>query len=233
MTRAPIPLLLTRPGAQNDRLWAALSADCRAQLTPVATPLMQIVPLDPPAGLGDVGDVIFTSAAAVDLAPQGAGRRAFCVGMATTQAAREAGWQAQMAGATAETLIARLIAAQPQTLTHFRGTHSRGDVARRLTAAGHVLREMVLYDQRLLPLSTAARAALDGPIPAIVPLFSPRMAAHFAAQTPAGSGQIAALSPAVAQALGPLNRGVMVAATPDLPAMALLIEKIMRRSVAG
>lgn len=72
----------------------------------------------------------------------------------------------------------------PAPLYHFSGRHVRGDIAGTLSKAGHTVTRVALYDQRLLPLSQAALGTLSTQNPVIVPLFSPRAAAHFAAQAP-------------------------------------------------
>ncbi|ASM74000.1 MULTISPECIES: uroporphyrinogen-III synthase [Roseobacteraceae] len=182
MSRHRITLLMTRPEAGSHGFVAALPDAVTQSCEVVISPLIRIEPLtvDTP----DCDAAVFTSAHGVAHAPQALGRRAFCVGNATTDAAAKAGWQAQHSGQDAETLVAALIAAQPQgRLVHFSGTHTRGDVVGHLRAAGLTADSVAVYDQVLLPLTEAAQNRLNGTNPVIVPLFSSRSALHFSQST--------------------------------------------------
>jgi uroporphyrinogen-III synthase len=138
-----------------------------------------------------------------------------------------------MAGENADALVARLFAAEPQALTHLRGVHSRGDVAGRLRKAGHDVTEAVLYDQVLLPLAAMARQALNAQHRCVVPLFSPRAAAHFMQIAPGADVEVAALSPAVADVLAGGGAPVAIADRPDIGSMAQLVEKLIVNGPAG
>lgn len=83
-----------------------------------------------------------------------------------------------MDGLDAEALIATL-SERPQIgpLLHLAGRHRRADIAGILGAAGLKVETATVYDQTLLPLSTAAQTLLKGPNPVIVPLFSAQRAA--------------------------------------------------------
>ncbi len=222
-------LLLTRPqpGAAQflDRLSPALRDGA------VISPLIEITATGEPVDLSPYAGVIFTSANAVAHAPLGEGRPAYCVGPQTTAAAGKAGWQAQMVGLDAEALIATL-AERPQLgpLLHLAGRHRRADIAGILSASGQRVETATVYDQTLLPLSTAAQTLLSGPDPVIVPLFSPRSAQHFAREASSTERVIAlSISRAAAQALEALPLYAHdVAAEPTGEAMAEAVEKLFR-----
>ncbi|WP_415639335.1 uroporphyrinogen-III synthase, partial [Paracoccus nototheniae] len=91
---------------------------------------------------------------------------ALCVGGATADVARAAGFDVREGAGTADSLLP-LIAASPVPLIHPQGRH----VARALPVPG-----MVVYDQVPMPLNGAARDLLAGKGPVILPVFSPRSA---------------------------------------------------------
>ena len=176
---------MTRPAAAGTRFVDSLSPDTRARITPIFSPLIKIEPTGAPVDMTGITGAIFTSANGVRFAPPGAGRPAYCVGAATTEAAAQQGWHASQRGDTAADLIDSLRDAPPDgTLLHLSGVHTRGAVAATLSAAGLQVRHIAVYDQTLCPLSPDARQALLHGTPVIVPLFSPRTAQHFAAQAP-------------------------------------------------
>ncbi len=232
----PIPtLLMTRPRPASDRFVAALPPALRRRIAVCHNPLIEIVPRDGALDLGPARGLIFTSANGVAAAAAATDRRdlpCFCVGAATTRAARAAGWEATDCGPTGDALVTRLMADLPKApLLHLSGAHRSGDIAGRLSAAGCATAVHVLYDQELRPLGAAARAILERGGPAIVALFSPRTARQFAAEA-AGLGgyRVAALSAAVAEPLE--NRPetpVFIAERPDADAMAALVEKLANR----
>lgn len=230
-------LLMTRPRAASDRFVAALPAALRARLTVVHSPLLEIVRTTGAIDLADARGIVFTSANGVATAAGLTGRRdlpCFCVGEATTRAARAAGWTAHCAGENAEAMVAALIATPPEPpLMHLRGVHARGDVAARLTAAGTATRELAIYDQQMLSLTDAALALLNGPAPVIVPLFSPRTARQFA-DLAGGRAPllIAALSRAVADPLESLDNAVLeVAKCPDSAAMVETVARLAEQAI--
>ena len=197
---------MTRPRTAADRFVSEMPAPLRSQLSPLFSPLLEIVPVTGWQDITAEEVAIFTSRNGVVHGPDGNGRTAYCVGVATTAQARDRGWAAQRAGADASDLVATILADAPdRPLVHIRGTHTRGDVAERLAAMGQAVRDCVVYDQRLLPLTQHAQDALTGKTATIVPLFSPRTALQFARQAPSlTSTQVIALSPAVAEAATPL-----------------------------
>lgn len=190
-------LLLTRPRAASRRFAEGLQG---ANI--VIAPLMEIVGTGAEVSLGGVQGVILTSEAAVAFLPP-ARLPAYCVGPRTASAARAIGLEAEVCGPDAEGLVTAL---RPRLLKghflHVHGTHTRGDIAKRLTADGLVVTGIAAYDQRAAAPPPAFHEALAQP-ELIVPLFSPRSAGLFATAAPQlrSDTQIYALSQAVAEAL--------------------------------
>ena len=182
---------------------------------------------------GDSAGLIFSSANGVNAAALLNVDRslpAYCVGPATTQAAQNAGWDAQMRGATAQELVANLLKFKPRIpLFHLRGEHSRGNVAERLTESGLTTREQPIYRQQLLPLSDEASQAAEDNQPIIAPLFSPRTARHFA-DVWAGSAPLwlAAISEAAAEPLKTLRfERLKIADEPTPDKMQKAVKKLL------
>lgn len=232
----PIPtLLMTRPRPASDRFVAGLPSALRQRIAVCHNPLIEIVPRGGALDLGPARGLIFTSANGVAVAAAATARRdlpCFCVGAATTRAARAAGWEATDCGPTGDALVAYLMQDLPEApLLHLSGAHRSGDIAGRLTGAGCATAVHVLYDQELRPLSAEARALLERGGPVIVALFSLRTARQFAAQSAGLTGfHVVALSAVVAEPLR--NRAqspVFVAERPDAEAMAALVEKLANR----
>ncbi len=229
-------LLMTRPKAASERFVAQLPDDVRSCLQPIYSPLLDLQPTDTSIDLQDTRGLIFTSMNGVNVAArqlEGRDLPAFCVGVATTQAARKAGWDARFAGESSEVLIASLLNERPVSpLLHLRGEYSRGRLAETLTRLGLLVREAVIYQQRLLPFTEEALATLAGETPVLAPLFSPRTARQFA-DLHRGRAPLwlAALSEAVAKPLEslPFER-LKIAKRPESEAMARTIEKIVRRA---
>lgn len=124
---------------------------------------------------------------------------AFCVGDRTAEAARAAGFAVQSAQGDAEDLLRLILGQSRGPMVHLRGREARGDLARRLSAAGVPTTEIVVYAQEEQPLTEEAMALLTGSAPVVVPLFSPRSAEILGAfcQT------IAALAPLTVIAMSP------------------------------
>lgn len=202
-----VVLLMTRPLTAARRFVEALPADLLAKLQVIYSPLIEIRPLPGVADASGARGLIFTSANGVAAAEAPRDLPAYCVGEATAAAARENGWQAEACGGTADALVTNLLNTRPDgPLLHLRGTHTRGDVAARLTAGGIRCDEKVVYEQALLPLTAEAEAALAAQSLVIAPLFSPRTAQHFSKLCPAEARPFAVmLSSAVAEAAKALN----------------------------
>ncbi len=226
----PSSLLLTRTQADAARFVAQLDAGLLATTEIVIAPLLRIEGVDGAVDLDGASAVIFSSAKAVGFAPVGAGRRAYCVGAVTAEAAEAKGWRVQQVAQTADDLVAALDAAGP--LVHLSGRHQRGDIAERLTARGIPCTRQVLYDQPLQPLDPAAQRVLEGDKPVIVPLFSPRIAGQFAKEArDLTQAHVLAISPAVAEAFGAGRPAALrIAAEPTGIEMRRGVEKLLRET---
>lgn len=226
-----VPVLVTRPRAEAEAFAALLAEKFGTLVRPVVAPLMAVEYLAPSLPQGPFAGVIFTSAAGVaaavrlgaDLPPL-----AWCVGAKTAARAQSAGFHARSAEGDADALIAAILADPPRgKLLHLRGQDTRGAVAEWLNSAGIETVSAVIYRQAPQPLTPEARALLQGDGLVIVPLFSPRSAALFAAAAPdARAGlHLVAMSDAVAKAARDLPRRTLTrAARPDAGAMLDAVE---------
>lgn len=209
-------LIITRPAPDAARFAADVTA--RVDATIIISPLQKIVPVD---AVCDAAAVLFTSSNGVAQAARMGvtGLRAWCVGDRTAQQAQKAGFDALSAGGSAEDLIALILAEKPtENLTHIRGRETRGDIAPRLTAAGFLCADLIVYEQEALALSPAAISAIEGPHRVIIPLFSPRAATLLSEQVTFGPRvEFIAMSKTVADRLG--DRLVQVLDVPNGNAM--------------
>ncbi|MEL7092160.1 MAG: uroporphyrinogen-III synthase [Pseudomonadota bacterium] len=221
---------MTRPAAAAHGFVAGLPADVQHRITPIYSPLIDIVATQAHVDLGPDDAVIFTSANGVMHAPRGNGRLAYCIGQATTGTAQANGWRAVHRGDTAAELTESLLGSPPTApLVLLSGVHTRGDIARTLSDAGLQARQIAVYDQILEPLTQAAQTALAAPHPILVPLFSPRTAQQFAdqAQTLAHA-HIIALSDAVADGIAAhAAASLSICAAPNAAAMTMAIAEAL------
>lgn len=233
-TMAPATLLLTRPAEASARFLAAVEGLAGHPVAAVIAPLLTITMRALPPLKGPVGALVLTSehgaraAAGLGLPP---GLRAWCVGDRTAAVAAGAGLKPVSAGGDADALVAAILASDDAgPFVHVRGAHVRGDVARRLTAAGRPCDEVVAYVQEEAALTAAARALLAGPDPVILPLFSPRSVTVLAGQGPfAAPLDVVAISGAVAGAAASLApRSLRISPTPDGPGMARVTAALLR-----
>lgn len=226
-------LLMTRPYAASVRFVEQLSATVRARVDVCYAPLIRIAPIVDQIPLGNTGALIFTSTNTVELASALIPDRVlpvYCVGRATTKAAKDAGWAALFAGENADKLIETLTATRPnRPMLHLCGTHTRGAIPQRLTAAGIRTTSLALYDQITESLKEPAVEVLNGPFPVIVPLFSPRTARQFASQrVTLAPIWLAALSKEVAKPLELINyQELLVCNHPDSAAMSHCVESLV------
>ena len=214
----PATLLLTRPRAASEQFAEQVLARF-GDVKIVISPLLEIVHL-PFTDIDTPDGVIFTSRNGVDAWAR-AGRltdvACYCVGQATGNAARHIGFDPFVSGGTVEHLLNDLIEQAPSgRLLHIRGEFSRGDLSAHLTKAGINTGEVIAYEQRLLQLSPEAKKLLQGGARVIVPLFSPRTAAHFASSGPYGP-QVDKI--AISKAAAQTCQGARVAPSPDAEGM--------------
>ncbi|MFT3690836.1 uroporphyrinogen-III synthase [Paenirhodobacter sp.] len=229
MTTRPT-VLVTRPAEAAARFADAFRARFGADWPVVSAPLTEIVPTGTEVPQADV--LIFTSERGVTV--PGAGRLAYCVGTRTAQAARAAGFRVVTGPGEARGLCALILSERPRgRIVHARGLEVARPIAAELTRAGLPTAEVIVYRQQDLPLSPQARGLLDRPGPILVPLFSPRGAARFAAAARGARAMlwIAAISGAAARACTGAETGaerLEIAPSPDqggiLDAIAQLLK---------
>ncbi|RYH04247.1 uroporphyrinogen-III synthase [Salipiger sp. IMCC34102] len=212
MRHAPV-LVVTRPAPKGE---AFARAVCQDMARPPRVILSPAFAVQPTGAAVPGGDVIFTSARAVDIAPPGTGT-AWCVGDATAQAAEAKGWTARSARGDVEALVTLILSMRPAgPLTHLAGAQRRGDIARRLTQAGVRCETVELYTQVPLAPATALLDAAREGAPLVAPVFSPRSVAGLALAGRVAPLHIVAISAAVAHEAQRLNaERVLTAARPD------------------
>jgi len=180
-------VLITRaePGATKTANALALRG-----IEAISTPFLVIRDTDSiDADLSRVQALAFTSANGVRAWARLRSERkhtAWCVGAATEQAAREAGFtRTKSADGDVHALAERIIAAlEPEAgaILHVRGTHTAGDLSGALMRAGLRVHETIAYRADapgVLPSN--AKAALTGKLLSTVLFHSPRAAAAFTA----------------------------------------------------
>ncbi|QFS84710.1 uroporphyrinogen-III synthase [Roseivivax sp. THAF40] len=224
-------LLLTRPDAAANAFAGELEVEGIRPESILISPLIEISFTRQLPDMAPYLGLIFTSANGVHAYRDAGGPYrdiCFTVGDATARAAREAGLHPVSAQGSASDLTALILREAPAgPLLHLRGEHSRGAVAETLNSAGIETNSAVLYAQELVPLSKAARDALNGKLPVVAPFFSPRTARAFADHGPFTAPlYLAAMSEAVAAPLQPL--GAMALETAAQPNGTSL-----RRTVKG
>ncbi len=199
----------------------------------VISPLTEIVSLGSgEIALDGVAGLIFTSQNGVRAFLQRSGRRdipAWCVGDRTAAVAAGAGLRASSAGGDGASLAALLLEKGIRgPLLHLRGAQQAFDLVGALSRAGLSARDEVIYEQRPLPLTDAARGLLGSSAPVLAPLFSPGAARLFRDATVGVRAPLYlfALSAAVGAALSDCAcTALKIASRPDAEAMmALLVD---------
>ncbi len=233
----PPTVLLTRPKAQSDSFAQSLRAQVpglRVVISPLMVPVFVAVTLPE----GPLQGVILTSQTGAEAARHLRAHLpdlAYCVGDRTAQVARDAGFRVLSAQGDAEALLKLILRENAQDLIHLRGREARGDLAQRLSAAGVVTQERIVYAQESQPLTEEAAALLTGNESVLVPLFSPRSAEILGAEwhrlAATAPLTVIAISAAVAQAATFSATPPVIAAHPDTPSMltALLAQAVRLR----
>ena len=158
----------TQPGADAtaDRVRAL-------GFTPVIAPLLRVERTDAPASSGE--DIAFTSANGPRHYNGSVAGTAWCVGEATADAARAAGFtDIRVGGGDVASLAAMMATELRRPVLHWAGAHVRGDLSGVLSEAGHDARRVVAY--RAVAVESPP---LDRPVD-IVLFHSPRAAEVFA-----------------------------------------------------
>lgn len=223
-------ILLTRPPDPEGRFRHALEARFAAPV--LDSPLMRPVFLTPAPRAGAFAGHVLSSETGV-LAARRLGLAApvaHCVGERTRAMATASGYGPGVTGRDADDLVAALLARRAAgPLLHLHGQDTRGDIAARLTAGGLPTAALAVYEMQPAPLPPEARALLDGTAPVAIPVFSPRSAALLVAAIGHARAPLwlAALSPAVAQALAPLPAVLCeTAPTPDAAGMLTALARM-------
>jgi uroporphyrinogen-III synthase len=220
MSDARPTVIVTRPERAALRFAAMLEPALNGRAKTLIAPMIEIVPEPVNRDLSQYQTLIFTSENAI-LSLSGneeiAGRIAYCVGDRTAETARSAGFAAVSAAGDVMALEARLLDdSPPGPWLHLGGVHRSGDLAGKLTRAGHRTDQVVAYRQESKPLSADAERALrEGRT--ILPVFSPRSAKLLseAVPTDAEPPLVVAISRAAAQAWSAPARSVRIALDPD------------------
>jgi uroporphyrinogen-III synthase len=232
---SPLPrILVTRsePGASEtaQRLRAA-------GFDAIVEPLFVIAPID--AAIPEFDALAFTSAnGARQFARLSLRRdaRVFCVGARTAQAARDTGFtEVISADGDVEALVDLIARKLPHEmrLLHVGNAESRGDLAERLSAAGHVARFVPIF--HAVPVQSpgprlAALLAREAQIDAVM-VHSPRAAAILAGFVDSAGGSalppIVAISEAAAAPLADHAARIEIAATPDESALVSALARLV------
>ena len=220
-----IAVLITRPERSGLALADQLRTRWGCGVEMVLSPIMRIEDTGATPELQQAKTLIFTSQHGVAAFVRQSDRRdlpCYAVGPATAEIARSEGFNVIATAGDAESLLAEVMAARPPSpCLHIRGDHAAGEVAQRLTAAGVLTTEAVLYRQTAQPLSNQAQECLRRETPVILPLYSPRSAELLFSELRATAPlYVAALSTNVAAQVpkGSVN-SLSVAKRPEAEAM--------------
>ena len=229
--------LITRPEPEAGPF--AERVEQELGLETVVSPLMKYVYPKLSIQIDSFQGVILTSAAAVPALTAlnvPSSMPIYAVGAKTAHVAGSSGFDAVAGPGDAQGLINFLAGRDVAgPLIHLRGAHTRGDVAKNLTSRGIKTSEMVVYQQLEADLNAAAKRALAGERPVVVPLFSPRTADILARSAPFSAPiHIVAMSDAVAQSCARFaTAAIRVADTPDAAAMLQGVKDVASQHGAG
>ena len=217
-------IVLTRPEKEardfSNRILSRLP-----EVKIIISPLITIKFTKPKVDLTAFEGIIFTSSNGVEAVknlsiPQN--MPCFAVGPKTAQKASELGFLASQGPGNSDDLIT-LILSRPSfgRLLHISGEHTRGNISKQLTQAGHSCERIVAYKQETLSLTTEALDAFKRGKPLILPLFSPRTAQLLITQNvPLEQSYMIALSEAVAEPFKGFNvSSLTVAKAPNSDSM--------------
>lgn len=166
---------MTRPIGSGRRLLGELQAAMADTIPVIEAPVLEIEPIRDWPVLPDEADLIVTSAHAVRGSLDG--RRVYCVGRRTSDAALREGARIVAEAPDAESLIRVLSSADRSVpLIHLCGSHKAVDITGELTRIGFECKDLPVYAQRAVTLSSDAKRVLEGEEGAVLPLFSPRTA---------------------------------------------------------
>lgn len=187
-------ILLTRPKAQSEAFAEVLRRRIDRDIPILVSPILEIrtVPLSDEGGRPAF--LVLTSVHAVPAIAGDErlrGLRAYCVGDATSDAARLAGADAVSAGGTARELMDQIRLERPVgTGLYLRGRHVSTDLVDGLREVGIELKSSIVYDQLSRPLSGPARALLERSGEVVLPIFSARSARLLAGEAGASNARV-------------------------------------------
>ncbi|MEO0915881.1 MAG: uroporphyrinogen-III synthase [Pseudomonadota bacterium] len=220
MADAASVLVLTRPEAQSQSFLDAVCAGLKRNADAIISPVLRIEPVSFDVRLEDYRTIIVTSQNALPAAGSRLkGLQVRTVGAGTAVAAQRLGADAMSLGKDVDDLLKRSDEIEGPVI-HLRGTHTRGDLVKRLRQAGIIAEGCVVYDQVAQQLTPEAQAALANGS-AIVPVFSPRSAALVSAHIVHEGTLVIAISETTAAEWNAPGQ-IRVANRPDLQAMLVL-----------
>lgn len=230
----PLPIvLITRSQPSADRFARQLCAGLNGQVQPLIAPLWQSQAVEVTQDLSTAEGVVFTSQNAVRHLPARGlvrGMPAFCVGDATAEAARAAGFRTFSAAGTSEDLIALIAGHQPQgRLVYLRGADVSRQIVPPLAQHGVQIDEVIVYRQVPVPLPPGICAQIAHAPAVIAPVFSARSATRLVQVLPTTVApilvSISAHVSAVLQELGyPASR---ISAEPTAQGLISAIAKVV------
>lgn len=136
-------VLITRPAQRAARFLEELRA-VAGPFRPLVSPAFELEGVNYARGPFD--GAIFTSSAAVEFAPNGEGRVAWCVGRKTAEVAERQGYVVKVGAGNADDLSKMILHERPAgELIYFRGENVRVNVKAVLESAGIPCAEVVAY----------------------------------------------------------------------------------------
>ena len=203
----------------------------------ILSPLMQTV--FPPVSLpeGDFAAILLTSEAgarAAGLRRRALPANAYCVGIRTAEAARAAGFDARVLGATAAELLCALADVSGPFL-YLRGRDASVDLVAALRLRGQLAASAEVYAQEPIGLTVEAIGQLGETGSVVAPLFSARSARLFVNACPPGIvatlWPVVIATPVVDLLPEPLRARATVADKPDGTSMQQAILRVIRSLV--
>lgn len=214
-------LVLTRPAKAAQSLLRDVVHDLGHEPKVILSPVIEIVPIGDWPVLPSGSEVILTSFNAVRGPLLGV--HVHCVGQKTAEHARAQGATIVTLAPDAHRLLDQLRETSGDAqLLHLCGSHKAVDIAAHLREMGRTTQDLQVYAQVMQPLSAAAKKAIEGEEPTLLPLFSPRSArlTGQAIDRPGQGLRVIAISDAVAAAWTELMGGaVEIAPEPTGKAM--------------
>jgi uroporphyrinogen-III synthase len=239
-----LSVLVTRPAEDARRTIGKITA---RGMEALAAPVLEIVPLDTFEIPENPAAILLTSANAVSAVADREGTAellplpVFTVGERTAEAARQAGFtDVRSAGGDVGDLIAlvrRMLEPEERPVVYFSGRDISFDLDGALRQAGYDAKRIVVYEARAADaFSAEVRQALqDGEVEAVL-FYSPRSARTFAAlaENAGLSDRLADIRAlALSERVGALAktfgfRDVLIAATPEEPALLAALEELFK-----